>query len=52
MNVVGIAAHFYTLAFQFIAGAAEVGMQLCFYRRVNKRLPVFGAEYQVNIVFY
>lgn len=52
MNVVGIAANFYALTFQAIADAAKVGMEFGFYRGMYKRLPVFGAKYEVYVVFY
>jgi len=35
-----------------ITDAAQITMQLCFNRRMDKMLPVLGAEHEVDVVFY
>ena len=52
MNMVGVAANFYYLTVEFVANATEVAMQFCFYGWVYQWLTVFGAEYDMDIVFY
>jgi hypothetical protein len=51
MNMVGIAAHFYDLTIEVVADTAEIAVQFCLNGRVYQRFPIFGAEYEVYIVF-
>ena len=50
--MIGVATYFYHRAFEFITDTTEIGVQFCFYRLVYQRFPVFGAEYDVYIIFY
>ena len=52
MNMVGVTANFYYLTVEFVTNASEVTVQFCFNWWVYQRLTVFGAEYDVDIVFY
>jgi len=52
MDVVFEASDFYRLAFELVANAAEVGIEFGFDGLIYKRLPIFGAEDEVDIIFY
>ena len=51
MDVVCKPSDFYRLAFELVANAAEVGMEFGFDGIICKRLPIFGAEDEVDIIF-
>ena len=52
MNVIGIPTDTNRVTFIVPANTAEVLIQLFIYRRMYQRLPVFGAEYDMQVVFY
>ena len=51
MDVVFEASDFYRLAFELVANAAEVGIKFGFDCIIYQRLPIFGAEDEVDIIF-
>ena len=51
MDVVFEASDFYRLAFELVANASQVGIEFGFDGLIYKRLPIFGAEDEVDIVF-
>lgn len=50
--MIGIAAYFYYCTTEFVADATEISVQFRLYGRVYQRLSIFGAEYDVDVVFY
>ena len=50
--MVGETPDFDGVAFQFLANAAEVGVQFIFNRLRDERLSVLGAIYDVYVVFH
>lgn len=52
MDVVGVAAYFYDLTAELVADATKVAVQFGFDGRVYQWLSVFGAKYDMNVVFY
>jgi hypothetical protein len=51
MNVIGETSYFYRLAFEAAADSSEVRIQFGLDRFLNERLPIFGTEYDVDVVF-
>ena len=51
MHMVVVAPDPDRMTLKCLANAAEVGKQFRFDEIVNQRLPVFGAEYEVDIHF-
>jgi len=51
MNMVVVTAYFNYLTVEFVTNATEVAMQFCFHGWMYQRLTVFGAEYDMDIVF-
>ena len=52
MDMVGVTAYLNDMTVEFVANATEVTVQFCFHGWVYQRLTVFGAEYDMYIVFY
>lgn len=50
--MVCVASYLNNLAFELVADPTQITMQLCLYRRIYQRLPVFGTEYKVQVVLY
>lgn len=51
MHMIGIPSHDDGLTVQLIASPTQVAVQLLLIRRVDQLLAVFGAEYDVEVVF-
>ena len=51
MNMVGVTANFDHMTVVFIADTTQVAVQFGFNWLMNQRLTVFGAKYDVHIVF-
>jgi hypothetical protein len=51
MDVVFKPSDFYRLAFELVANASQVGIEFGFDGLIYKRLPIFGAEDEVDIIF-
>ena len=49
--MIGVPADFKRLAFQVLTNSAYIAMQFAFKGRVDKRLPVFCAKHDMNIIF-
>jgi hypothetical protein len=50
--MVGVSTHFDNGAVEFIADAAKISVQFCFYGWMYQWFTVFGAEHEVYIIFY
>ena len=51
MDVVCKPSDFYRLAFELVANASQVGIEFGFDGLIYQRLPIFGAEDEVDIIF-
>ena len=49
--MVAVTAYFNYLTVELVANATEVAMEFCFHGWMYQRLTVFGAEYDMHIVF-
>ena len=52
MNMIGIATNPDWLAFEILAGAEQVRMQLCFNGRFDQWLPSLCAENEMHGILY
>lgn len=52
MNMICIAAHLYRVAFQSVTDATKVSVEFMFNIFTDHGFPIFGTEYDVDIVLY
>ena len=50
MNMIGVSAYLYRIAFQIIANASYISIKLVFYSRTYQVLSVLCTENYVNII--